>query len=288
MFTRAITKFRLSLKQAVYVFNVFMLPTLELALHYVHGAGTNEWLRKCDGLLIGCIKHASGSLLRLSHSAVALSLGLLLPSWLETSIKVSELFLRMNSQDVRWGQLGRLLMRHSLTAVVDSSSALPLANRGTRVSRSARLAVDKLSWSLHLAEQHRANSRLQHLFDTPPVATLSVPDLSLCSDWSRHCLSSGAYMHLAQDVWPGWGTHFDSHEVHAYTDGSYDPSTNTRSLSAESHSTSSWAVTVSDEWLDGSFGSIPSEEHLVRPHHVSGATLLHLSPLTQYPVSLKL
>ena len=63
-------------------------PALEFALHYVHGPGTSEWLKACDRQLIGCIKHAAASLLLLSHSAVALSLGLLLPSWLESSIKV--------------------------------------------------------------------------------------------------------------------------------------------------------------------------------------------------------
>ena len=52
-----------------------------------------------------------------------------------------------------------------------------------------------------------------------------------------------------------------SHTVHAYTDGSHD---------AQS-ATSSWAVTVADQWLDEGYGSIPSDETLVTDRHVAGA-----------------
>jgi hypothetical protein len=102
IFTRLVNKFSLSIGQAIYMFNIFLLPKLELALHYVHGAGTSKWVKDLDRLLIGCIKHISHSPLRLSHSAVALTLHLTLPSWLEVAIKVSELFIRMNSNDDRW------------------------------------------------------------------------------------------------------------------------------------------------------------------------------------------
>jgi hypothetical protein len=39
MFTRLVSKFTLSLRTAVYMFNVFLLPKLELALHYVSSPG---------------------------------------------------------------------------------------------------------------------------------------------------------------------------------------------------------------------------------------------------------
>jgi len=86
MFSRAVVKFNVTLKQAVYMYNVFLMPMLELALHYMHGPGTARCIKQCDRLIIGSIKHVAGSLLSLSHTAVALTLGLLLPSWLETSI----------------------------------------------------------------------------------------------------------------------------------------------------------------------------------------------------------
>jgi hypothetical protein len=62
--------------------------------------------------------------LRLSHSALALTLNLTLPSWLEASVKVSELFLRMNSDDPRWGHLGRMVLRLQVGPDINSSSAL--------------------------------------------------------------------------------------------------------------------------------------------------------------------
>ena len=51
--------------------------------------------------------------------------------------------------------------------------------------------------------------------------------------------------------------------VHAYTDGSFDASS----------ATSSWAVTIGDEWLDENHLSVPTDESLVQPHHVRGAAM---------------
>ena len=49
--------------------------------------------------------------------------------------------------------------------------------------------------------------------------------------------------------------------VHVYTDGSFD---------AQS-ATSSWAVTIGNQWLDEHYDSVPSDESLVQSHHVKGA-----------------
>ena len=42
LFTRAVSKFKLSVQQAVYMFNVFLLPKLELALRYITGPQVND------------------------------------------------------------------------------------------------------------------------------------------------------------------------------------------------------------------------------------------------------
>jgi hypothetical protein len=171
-FTRAVSKFRLPLSLAAYMFNCFLFPALELALHYVHGVGTNAWIKQCDRLLIGSIKHAAGSLLRLSHSAVALALRFSLPSWLEAGIKVSELFLRINSSDERWGKLGRALARAAMPTTVDTSTALPRADSGrSRLCRAARLAVTKLCWSWHRAEERRDGARNTRLLKSEPLGS---------------------------------------------------------------------------------------------------------------------
>lgn len=87
MFTRIVSKYNLSISRAVYMFNVFLLPKLELALHYVHGVGVRRWVRQLDSMLIGAFKHASKSKIHCSHSALALTLNLMLPSTLEVSVK---------------------------------------------------------------------------------------------------------------------------------------------------------------------------------------------------------
>ena len=265
MFTRALTKFKVTLKQAVYVLNVFLLPALNLALHYVHGPGTTAWLKSCDRLFIGCIKHAVSSPLLLSHSAVALSLGLTLPSWLEPVTKVSELFLRMNDSDARWAQLGRSLMRQTLPADIALRTPLPHADNGQRLARAARLAVSQLGWSLHLTDRRAAARRLQHLFDRPPVQA-AVPTLDHSSSAPRLQLAAGP-AHLAHDLWQGWGADAPPHTVHAYTDGSHDGS------ASDLRRASSWAVTIGDAWLEASYGGVPADEKLVQPHHVAGASL---------------
>jgi exonuclease III len=281
VFTRAITKFRVSLSMAAYMFNVFLLPGLELSLHYVHGVGTSAWIKQCDRLLIGCIKHAAGSLLRLSHSAVALLLRFSLPSWLEASIKVSELFLRLNSSDGRWGALGRALARAALPAVVDASTALPRADTGRdRLGRAARITVTKLGWSLHRHEERAAGARGASLLNSEPVGTQLNSEL--CSSSPSLQLAAGRSQ-VAHDLWRSWGAALPAHTVHVYTDGSHD-------AHAQPTPTSSWAVTIGDQWLTDNYGGVPADEQLLQPHHVAGATLYGASILCTrgvYPAELQ-
>jgi hypothetical protein len=140
------SKFKLLVGRAVHMFNVFLMPKVELALHYVHGRGANKWVINLDRLLVRSIKHVVKSPLMLSHSAVALAVGLTytLPSWLETSAKVSEVFLRMNSSDSRWSSLGRMLMREQCPARIDSVTFNVRTSAGSRLQRAAKLAVTHL------------------------------------------------------------------------------------------------------------------------------------------------
>jgi ribonuclease HI len=252
------------------MFNVFLLPKLELALRYVHGPGTNGFISHCDAAIIGCIKHAVASPLRLSHSAIALALHINLPSWMEATAKVSELFLRLNSTQCRWGRLGRILMRKVLpSGLADGTAGLPHANSGTRLSRTARLAVDQLGWTLQLHQQRRAGGRSQHLFSVEPAGPL--PDGSLCSGSQDLELSAGP-IKVAHDLWQSWGATAPAPpgRVHVYTDGSYD-------AASLPHSTSAWAITVADRWFDSNFGGIPADEHLLQAVHIRGASLFGAS-----------
>jgi exonuclease III len=279
--TRVINKFSVSMERASYIFNVFLLPTIELGLRYVHGQGSTQFLKDCDRLLVGCIKYAVGSSVRLSHSAVALALRFTLPSWLETAVKVSELFIRMNSVQCRWGRLGRALYRQSLPSVLDDTSSIPRKDQASRMVRAAALAVRTLQWKLQLAEEPRnAASRTQHLFDVAPVG-LFPPSTSNCN---VQLAPSGGAIALHQDHWSGWGASAQPECVHVYTDGSHE-------ASSTPHPTSSWAVTVGDEWLDDNFAGVPDEAQLAaQPAHAGGATMLGASILCTrgiYPAELQ-
>jgi exonuclease III/ribonuclease HI len=259
LFTRAVQKFRIPVAQAVRMFNVFLLPRLELALHYVHGPHTSRWIHTCDQLLVGCIKHAASSPLKLSHSAVALTTGLLLPSWQEVSVKVSELFLRMNSSDPRWGLLGRTRMRNECKSTVNEHSQLPLADNGTLLQRTVRLAVQVLNCELFLNEQFRPGSRRRHVFDSPAAALM--PNNASYSSYLPvdFPASPGSVVH---DNWTGWGKSIPPQEVHVYTDGSHQ---------SHPQPSSSWAVTVGNKWLRENFDSIPADENILRREDFIGA-----------------
>jgi hypothetical protein len=279
-FTSVVRKFDVPLSQARYMFNTFLTPKLELALHYVHGSGTRRFVRSCDNILIGCVKHAVSSPLQLSHRAVAQALGLILPSRLEVAVKVSELFLRINSSrpDCRWGRLGRLLLRQELPSAIDSATQFPHDRNDTRWTRAAKLAV-KLGWSLRLLGD-RADHRNAHLFETPASAArdMSVGVISQCLQLT----GSAARPAITHDRWQGWGADAPapSVPVHVYTDGSFDAGSNT----------SSWAVTIADQWFDASVPTIPSDEKLLQAVHVRGLTMIGASiSCTQgvYPAELQ-
>ena len=272
LFTRAATKFRVTINQAAFMFNTFLLPKLELALRYVHGRGTSKWVKNCDALIMGCIKHAAQSPLKLSHSALALTLRINLPSWLESAVKVSELFLRLNSTGCRWGHLGRLLWRQSLPLALDAALALQRSvdGAGSRLKRAADLASHVLGWSLKLHGPGRARTRRPHLFHTEPAGLL--PDGSVCSLTQDLVLPNCRRIKLAHDLWSGWGMGAESQHVDVYTDGSHD-------ASSSPQPTSSWAVTVADDWFHSHFSTIPTDEQILaqQPAHAAGAALFGAS-----------
>ena len=277
MFTRVVAKFSVPVSQAVFMFTTFLMPKLELALKYAHGAGTSEWIKNCDRLLMGCIKHAIASPLRLSHTALALTLGLHLPSRMEASVKVSELFLRMNSSDVRWGQIGRLALQYDAAIHVDAASPLHRANSGSRLSRATYLAVRVLGWEVRLLERRPAGRRRQHLFDSDPAG--SLPSLADCTSAPLVTFAGGSAQ-LAHDAWSGWGTAVPEQSVQLYTDGSFDAANNT----------SAWSVALGDAWLLEHFRSIPADERALRAAHVARATLVGASIVCTrgvYPAELQ-
>jgi len=262
MYTRVAIKFKLSVKEAVYMFNTFLTPKLELAFHYVHGSGTNKWLEHCDSLLFASIRHLVKSPLKLSHSALSLLLDLHLPSCMEQVVKVSELFLRLNSSDSRWGGLSRTLMRQQLPSALTSDTPFPQPSRCSRLERASHLLVKKLLWSATINhESHQPGARIQHLF-LQPSFTGGIPYDSSSSSTVHF---TEGITRIAQDSWTGWSSPLDklNSPIHVYTDGSYDSWSGT----------SSWSVVLGDEWLEDNFHLIPSEQ-LVQLSDTRGANLI--------------
>ena len=266
IFTSLVSKFKMTVARAVHMFNTFLAPKLELAMHYVHGPGTSKWVDACDRIVVGAIKHAVSSPVSLSHSAVASLLRLVLPSWLECSVKVSELFLRMNSTDARWGALGRMLLRGQRLSTIDTSSVTSRESHNeSRMMRTARLAVNKLEWSMTMKTSRRHGSRHQRLQDVDAIDYLPPGDVDHPPLIVVVCFPLLARLSsLVHNLWTGWGTLILPHRVDMYTDGSYD----------RDSSLSSWAVVIADQWFDDNYASVPIDEHDIKQHHVNGAMMI--------------
>jgi len=204
LFTNAATKFSLPLQQAVYMFNTFLMPKLELALRYIHGVGTSNWVKSCDRMIIGCIKHLVSAPIQFSHTAVALSLGLMLPSWLEATIKVSELFLRINSNDPRWGQLGRMMLHMSYPSLLHHSNVPNRTRSDTRILRTAYHVVHTLGWIAHMQSSRNVSLPLRHRW-----LLHSTPLNDMRDAWSvggtayAISLPDGTELRVMHDIWSG-------------------------------------------------------------------------------------
>jgi ribonuclease HI len=134
---------------------------------------------------------------------------------------------------------------------------------------------------LHLSEQRRlqTDGRRRHLFDIEPLRAL--PTSEECSSSPLIHFTEGS-ARVAHDLWSGWDSSATPLQdaLHIYTDGSFDP------VSA----TSAWSVVLGDQWLDSNFTTVPSDEKLLQPAHVCGATLIGASiTCTQgvYPAELQ-
>jgi len=276
LFVRAVSKFQLSVQQASYMFSTFLLPKLELALRYITGPQVNAWIKGYDAALVGSIKHAVTSPLSLSHSAVAAAAGFLLPSVLEVAVKVSELFIRLNTNEAhdRWSRLGRQFMLLHVGAVTTKRNDVQKErDAGSRYQRAAAHAVNHLQWKMMLREEPAARrrgaaARNTQLFARQPIDSLLLSS-DECSSMQSIDLSAGSSA-LAHDCWIGWGAAAAAHAVHIYTDGSFD-------APSQAQSSSAWAVTVGDRWLDDNFTRLPTDEQQLNAAQVGGATLIGAS-----------
>ena len=282
LFSRLVEKFALSVAQTSNLYTVFLLPKLELALHYACGAGTTPWLKSCDRILVGAIKRATKSPLQLSLTAVALTSGFALPSWMEAVVKVSELFLRLNSTDDRWAAMGRAVVRsQGYASARPDPASRPRIDAAPRLARAVLLATCRLNWSSHLTEERAPlfdgarvaaaaaiggrGRREHHLFDTPPAgpvpeprarssySLINPPALPLAGLGDRHDRDRDALAVLvAQDVLTGFGASSPAHTIHVYIGAS--------SGSSGTVTASAWGVVVRNRWLVANHRRLPIED----------------------------
>ena len=176
----------------------------------------------------------------------------------------------------RWslGQLGRTLWRQQCTATVTSATPISGPNTGTRLTRTAYLAVKQLHWELHLHDESRTGRDADNFLQCLPLTHLPVA--GECSSKSTLQLSAGRSTTVAHDCWRGWGSALPPLNLHACTDGSHD----------SADCTSSWSVVPLGRWLESNYRTIPSDESTLTPSHVDGAALLGASMADSWRVPI--
>ena len=176
----------------------------------------------------------------------------------------------MNATQCRWGELGRILMRQAASVRHDEGSVglpteqrhSPLTSHSTcrRQARLASAAAQATSQSAVANSICSILSLLVHCQTARSAASVRICNfLRVRSKSHMICGKAGEQQPLCQP-----------HRVHVYTDGSYV-------ADSLPHSTSAWAITVADQWLDDNYSGIPSDEHLLQAAHVRGASMFGAS-----------
>ncbi len=140
LYCHSALKFNLSVERAVDFFISYLAPKLELPLRFVQptSAQCDQW----DAQLGAVISQLAGSPRAMKTEAIAVALGLLLPSSLERRIKISEACLCLNSSDEKLAVCGRRRWQSS------SHGSRPSAvSRAVRTSVLAR-SID-VSFTVH-------------------------------------------------------------------------------------------------------------------------------------------
>lgn len=196
MWTTEVSRHKLRVDRAIYVFNTYMIPAISYAMTFASpdAKEAQQW----DSIVCTCIAKLMGArgARQIKHEALAWLTGLVLPSQYQQMVKVSELFIRLNSDASHsW------LARHRWL----SSSNI----KGSRMNQ-----VVKMADALGLV--FKTSSRFSIWDSSCPIAS-TVSKFNNIS-----CRISYNYYGL-------WGLRFveDCHRISVCTDGSakgYDSS----------------------------------------------------------------
>ena len=252
LFTTRMQDWSLTIQQATYVINTFLLPSLDLPLRYVDVA--TKTVQQWDQCLSRCI----GKLARLPRPirphALSSLIGMTLVSQHEIIAKVSECFIRLNG-DTLAAHTGRLRWR----SIASSSSTrsdvdLHRTNRLVRVRSLAR----SIQWDLlpvHTQHTNRRNTHTTHAL-LPPSPLL----LTTGMHGSRSTL---LFDHIGE-----WGSMLRPGSITVFTDGSASRAISNKHASSAllPPPTSAWGLCYADDWLLRQWSSLPPERMLNLSH----------------------
>lgn len=254
-------KHRLPVQRAVEMFNVYLMPRIEAGLRYIHMSGWLAQFEQWDKSLVRAIGQVCKLPVRFNRGAIATLTGLILPSAHAQVVRISEAFIRCNSNAASvWVQSGQQRWLQGVgSAGAASVSRFSATNRLVQVHAMAR---DQLNWCMHPVQRSRSSQRRQAVLSGPPTGAGCVVK----------SVQIGAQLYpvvFGCEAGNGWGERYGKCSITLCTDGS---SSVTRSgeLRDEEHkleaSSSAWAVCyVEDEFLQ-SYTTLPCEQQLTLSH----------------------
>jgi ribonuclease HI len=223
----------ITVDRAVWAINTFLLPKLSYPLTFVQPTVTQA--RKWNSILCGSLSRLCGrqGARRIKAEVWACVAGLLLPSYYERMIKVSEAFFRLNGDDRRsWSARVRWL-------------AMKSSSKTNRLVRVKAIATS-IGWSItHVA----AGRRSWKVDDALPLSRAANTVHAQLGGVDRVLVANHyGLWGVAQPAWPD--------VVHLFTDGSWT------ARKSEKAAVSSWAVCVGNDWLQESFNNVEEEGKL--------------------------
>jgi ribonuclease HI len=242
LFASRILAYKLTLEQAITVINVYLIPKLDLSLHYANTS--NKVIEELDVMIARCLAMCSRVARAIRGVTLSALTGVVLPSQHEILSKASECFIRLNSPALLSCRTGRLRWAEACAATTSSTStqAYSASNRLVRVKGLA----DKVGFSLYTLPTR--STWQQHDLAPSGVALKQIK------------LRSGVKQSLAFDYVGEWGRKLLASELHAYTDGS------SSAASSDETPTSSWGVCYGDDWFTRHYSSLPSDEKSIKVH----------------------
>lgn len=200
---------------AVWILNRFVMPSLEYALHTA--TPTKREAQRWDqivvnALLLCCRVHGW----KVKRQTLALVTGLILPSHLEKTIKISEMFNRVNTCEPSED-------RKAARVMWLEKSEERMSERMVRVRNS----LSEMKWTI----THKRNTKSTSTF--PKYTVKNTRSVRLCLD--------GEEMEWEIEVGKEWIDEKSARTVEIFTDGS--------ASSEEKERGTAWAFLIADQWL---------------------------------------